>query len=160
MNAVEKVDQQKTEKREKGYVTYWKEKRKTLENHGIKIKVRHERLFVKDMIINTVVKETGQVLDEMVFVDEKIMTKGVRKFAGQTTEEAAAKLLPANPEFVGYEISNSGGQTTVSLFDGDKQVGTGLAKVHPNDHFIRYQGLTRALSRAISDMKNYAVPAL
>lgn len=148
MSVTNKVDQRKYA----SIKEYWKGKSEELKNSGIVIKIKHERVFVRKILVN-VLRQDGVFVAHGVPHTEKILiTKAQRKFEGQTEEEHAKRLLPANPKYKDFNLVNNGGQTTVTLFKDGEQLGQGISKVNPIDNFIRIFGLGHALNRAIQDM--------
>ena len=118
-----------------GYQKYSLEQRARLQNKGIKVKIKHERLFVKTYFFSSPYTNN-------LFVDEikVFLTKGQKE---------------NNENYRSFELKNNGGRTTVSLFSGKKLVGTGYSYVNPKDNFIRQKGISIALQRAIQDMPMY-----
>lgn len=105
-----------------------------LKKAGFKIKVRHDRNFIRPIVIPVVATNTSF---SMKLFENIIMTKG------------EMKQKPYNNE---CEIQNYGGQTTVSIFKDEQLVSQGVAKVHKNDHFVRHIGLHVAFGRALKSL--------
>lgn len=105
-----------------------------LKKEGYKIKVRHNRNFIRPVVTQVVATKNTF---EIKFMETLFMTKG------------EMKKQPYSQE---CELQNYGGETIVSIFKDDQLVGQGIAHVHKNDHFVRYIGLNIAFGRALKQL--------
>jgi len=120
--------------------TYLKESFASLKAMGFKIKIRHERLFIRTLKLATY---KGFNITDFSYQESLLITKGQLR-----------DLCKSNPHFKSFQLLNNGGCTSIQILDRNKVVGFGQSRVHPNDHFTRKLGLTRALGRALKSMKN------
>lgn len=138
------VQSKENQEKVEPYGGFWASESRRLREGGYTIKVRHERLFVRPVEIQSPVSD-------QVFVDteERMATKG--EFA----KMIELKQIPEGKFYRGsdFELENNGGRTVISLFKDETLISTGEARVHPNDHFIRKLGLTKALAAALRNIK-------
>ena len=140
MNATQKVDQRKSHNPNE----YWKVKSQELKNAGYTLKVRHDRVFARSIIVqqlNRRVHAGGNKEAPLVVIkkvdDIQIMTKGEM----YKQDPAIAKA---------YSIRNHDGCTSISIYKDDKLVATGRARVSHQDQFVKSWGLVRALNKAVT----------